>query len=476
MIEVATKAGMFMTLLESVELIGYTDVLATMDPLTVFAPTDEAFAAYDGLEALKSNPQALAGLLANHVVQERIMSADTKYGQTFLTLGQKIITVNINADSTNSPTVNNANVLKTDVEASNGVIHILDAVLTFDTGAELPNIVELAESSGQNPELVAAITESGLADTLRGPGPFTVFIPTETAFDNYGGMEGLMEDEEAMRALLLNHVVNGRFLADDLQEDMTFRTVGGAILTMGTAPDGISMVNNARIELGDVEASNGVIHIIDAVLEFPPTDNIVELAMSASDNFSTLVTAVKAAGLVDALSGAGPMTVLAPNNAAFAKVQNLDALLADTDALKDLLLNHVFDGLIYGENVEFNKTYVMLGGKSIVLVNADPVFMVNNAVLVATDMFATNGVVHEIDSVLTFPEDDKVVDVVVPAEEDKNETDVTDEEKNTTEKVNDTEKVDDTDKDEDKEGDSSAAFTKTFSSVFIGIVALLFAL
>ena len=107
-----------------------------------------------------------------------------------------------------------------------------------------------------------------------------------------------------MQSLLLNYVVSGKFLAKDFQVDMTFRTVGGKILTI---KDGGSMVNNAKIELGNLEASNRVIHIIDSVLDFPPTDNIVELA-SESENFSTLVTAVQAAGLVDALSGAGPMS------------------------------------------------------------------------------------------------------------------------------------------------------------------------
>jgi len=153
----------------------------------------------------------------------------------------------------------------------------------------------------------------------------------------------------------------------------------------------------------DIETSNGVIHVIDAVVQ-PETRDIVEVA-SEDDRFTTLVTAVQAAGLVDALKGDGPLTVFAPTNDAFDALPDgaLDSLLSDTQALSDVLLYHVVDGKVMStEVVELTEAETLLGEKLSIEV-MDGSVMVNEAQVILTDIETSNGVIHVIDSVLLPP-------------------------------------------------------------------------
>lgn len=355
----------------------------------------------------------------------------------------------------------------THVQAADGVCDEPNDCITktiVDVGGEF------AVEYGVSPLLVAALKKSSLAEPLEGDGPFTVFAPSETAL-KFLDLNALLKDLGAAQNILLNHVVSGKFMASDMIPGQTYQTAGGNILTiMSGNNDSSVMVNNVIIERADVVASNGVIHIINGVLDFGPTENIIEFA-AAADNFSTLVAAVKAAGLVDVLSGEGPMTLLAPNNAAFAKVENFDALMADAGALKELLLNHIVGELVTSEMIEpsswssLGSSFVTLGGKTItVTLDENQPSMVNSANIGLYDLMVKNGVIHEIDTVLTFQEDKEMssVDEVV------NETSAEDsleEAKSASENKTDT-----------PADNNSAAFAKAFNVAFICVVSLFFAL
>ena len=128
------------------------------------------------------------------------------------------------------------------------------------------DIVDTAVEAGTFTTLVAAVQAAGLVDTLKGDGPFTVFAPTDEAFAALpaGTVEGLLEDPEALAAILTYHVVPGKVMSGDLTNNMMAPTANGADVTIMT--EGGVMVNDANVVVADVEASNGVIHVIDKVI------------------------------------------------------------------------------------------------------------------------------------------------------------------------------------------------------------------
>merc|ERR1719482_2011134 len=221
-----------------------------------------------------------------------------------------------------------AAVSATDTEASNGVVHTIGAVmLPPSTPAPPMNIVEIAESVETFSTLVAALTAADLVETLSGPGPFTVFAPTNAAFGALapGTLDSLLleENKDQLTGILTFHVVSGQLMAADLSDGQTLTTVNGAMLQVSITDAGVQLLDAsgntlAAVSATDTEASNGVVHTIGAVMLPPSTPappmNIVEIAESV-DIFSTLVAALTAADLVETLSGPGPFTVFAPTNA-----------------------------------------------------------------------------------------------------------------------------------------------------------------
>ena len=136
-------------------------------------------------------------------------------------------------------------------------------------GGHSMDIVDTAVGAGNFTTLVAAVEAAGLVETLKGEGPFTVFAPTDEAFAALpeGTVESLLADPEALAAILTYHVVPGKVMSTDLSNGMMAATVNGADVTIMT--EGGVMVNDANVVTADIEASNGVIHVIDAVI-LPP--------------------------------------------------------------------------------------------------------------------------------------------------------------------------------------------------------------
>ncbi len=258
-VETAVAAGQFKTLVQAVEAAGLADVLASDGPFTVFAPTDEAFARLPKgvLEGLLKNPDQLKSVLLYHVVAGKAMASDVVTLKTAKTvLGQWV-----DIDVSQGVRVDDAKVVKTDILASNGVIHVIDSVLLPDN-----DIIEAARSAGSFATLLAAVEAAGLTDTLRGDGPFTVFAPTDDAFAKLpkGTLEALLKDKKKLASILTYHVVAGKKMAADVVEVESLTTVQGQPVRI-SKQSGV-MVETARILKTDVPATNGVIHVIDTVI------------------------------------------------------------------------------------------------------------------------------------------------------------------------------------------------------------------
>lgn len=416
-VDIAISDGRFTTLVTALQEAGLVEALQGEGPFTVFAPTDDAFAALpEGtLESLLADKEALSSVLLYHVVDGKNMAADVIAldGQEIPALSGEAILVKVEGDSAYA---SNALILITDIEAGNGVIHVVDSVMLppsmmaeeepmEEEMTEPMSIVDIAVADGRFTTLVTAVVEAGLAETLSGEGTFTVFAPTDDAFKQLpeGTIESLLADKEALTDVLLYHVLGSTVYAENVValDGQIVETLQGQYLNVSVDDDAV-MVDNAQVIITDIMASNGVIHVIDSVL-LPETRTIAEIA-SETEGFSTLVAALEAADLVEALNGEGEFTVFAPTDDAFAALPEgaLDGLLADIEALTNVLLYHVVDGKVMSiQVVELDGQEVeTLSGQTILITVTEDGVKVNESMVIITDIEASNGVIHVIDAVL----------------------------------------------------------------------------
>jgi transforming growth factor-beta-induced protein len=274
---------------------------------------------------------------------------------------------------------------------------------------EATDIVDTAVAAGNFTTLAAALGAADLVDTLKGPGPFTVFAPTDDAFAALpaGTVDALLADVPALTDVLLNHVVSGDVRAADVIGLSSATTVGDDTLYIDIVDGNVIINGSVQVTATDIVASNGVIHVIDAVIL--PLDDIVDTAVAAGA-FDTLAVALDAAGLIDTLKGPGPFTVFAPTDDAFAALPagTVEALLGDIPALSDILLYHVVSGAAVrsGDVVQLSSA-TTVAGEDISIEVVDGGVVLNDSVMVtAVDVYASNGVIHVIDGVLLPPADD----------------------------------------------------------------------
>ena len=284
-------------------------------------------------------------------------------------------------------------------------------VLVAAAGSAEPprrDIVETAVEAGSFKTLAAALEAADLIEALKGDGPFTVLAPTDEAFSKLppGTVENLLkpENRQQLANILTFHVIPGAATGDQIVKLDNAKTLNGQRVDIRFSNARLQ-VNQASVVATDIQCSNGVIHVIDQVI-LPATDNIPTVAANAN-SFETLLAAANAAGLVDALSGNGPLTVFAPTDEAFSKLPDgtLSSLLLPENKAKlaSILKYHVVSGRIYSDDAVAAGTATTLEGSSVRISVDGDVGRVNGAKLLSTDIDASNGVIHVIDSVLLPP-------------------------------------------------------------------------
>lgn len=257
------------------------------------------------------------------------------------------------------------------------------------------DIVDTAVGAGQFSILAKALTDAKLVETLKGKGPFTVFAPTDAAFKAVGEETLKSLTVEQLTTILTYHVVAAEVPASAIKAGPV-ATVSGLTAFVSVA-DGKVKVNDANVTTADVEASNGVIHVIDKVL-LPP--NIVQAATYAG-SFKTLLGAATTAGLAGALSAPDAnLTVFAPTDGAFAAIESTVAGLS-TAQLTDVLKYHVVSGKVLSTALSAGPVPTLLG-KNVTVSLTDGV-KINDANVVIKDVVTTNGVIHVVDKVLIPP-------------------------------------------------------------------------
>lgn len=269
------------------------------------------------------------------------------------------------------------------------------------------NIVETAVEAGNFKTLAAALAAADLVEAVKGPGPFTVFAPTDEAFAKLpkGTVETLLkpENKAKLAAILTYHVVPGKVMAKDVVNVKGAKSLNGQRIDVNVSGSNVS-VDGAKVVKTDIACSNGVIHVIDSVI-LPADGNIPTVAEKAG-TFKTLLAAAKAAGLVDALSGDKALTVFAPTDEAFAALPKgtVEDLLKPENKgkLASILTYHVVEGRVYSEDVVAAKAAKTLQGGTVTVSLKDGVY-IDNAKVIKTDIDASNGVIHVINKVLMPP-------------------------------------------------------------------------
>ena len=409
-VDIAVADGRFTTLVAALTAAGLVDTLKGAGPFTVFAPTDDAFKKLpEGtVEGLLKDIPALTKILLYHVVPAHYEAAALAKLTTVETVGGPSLTVKVEQGNVR---INDAQVIIADVKASNGVIHVIDTVLLPPAEPAAPDIVDLAVADGRFTTLAKALTEAGLVNFVKQSAALTVFAPTDDAFAKLpeGTLDALLKDKAALTRVLLYHIAPGQAVAQDVVNMSSVATFAGAYPSI-RAEDGKVMVDDAQVIIPDLLASNGVIHVIDSVLLPPATPpaaqkDIVEVAV-ADGRFTTLAAALTAAGLVDALKGPGPFTVFAPTDDAFKKLPEgtVEGLLKDFPALTKILLYHVAPGKVIAGDVIKLKTLGTLADVPVSFKVSEGKVMVGEAQVILTDIVASNGVIHVIDTVLLPPQ------------------------------------------------------------------------
>lgn len=288
---------------------------------------------------------------------------------------------------------------------------------------EIPtSIAEIAADDERFGILVEALIRTDLDGTLDQAGAYTVMAPTDNAFEQLLSDLGLASlddvDDATLRNILLYHVIGSEVSSTEITTGY-FPTLasgpnGESLNVYVNTNNGVVLNGNASVTEADIEADNGIIHVIDAVI-MPA--NVVELAIPNND-FSSLVSAVVTAGLADALSGEGPFTVFAPTNDAFAQllsdlgVSTIEEIPLET--LSSVLLYHVVPGNVTSAEVSTGMVSTLNENAQLAIETSAGVVINGDVNVIATDVQGTNGVIHVIDKVLLPTiESNTIVDIAM---------------------------------------------------------------
>ena len=425
-VDAAVANGSFTTLVAALQATGLDATLSDPDAkFTVFAPTDDAFELLgeDTINGLLADTETLSDILTYHVISGEVDAAKAvaSAGNTVEMVNGDMVGLSLDGDNL---LVNTATVITTDLQTDNGIIHVIDAVILppKDKGEPTMNIVETAVSAGNFTTLVTALQAAGLDGALADETKeFTVFAPTDEAFNLLGAdtIAALLADTETLSNILLQHVVEttvsstAAFTLNGKQAT----TLSGAMVPININSETDSLTfGGAKIVMTDLYTTNGVIHVIDMVVVADvvvpePAMSIVDVATQAG-SFNTLVAALTATGLNEVLANLDAQyTVFAPSDEAFALLgqDTINALLADPEALSNILLYHVVsDAKVMQDQAvtiaqSDNKMITMTNSQKASLSLTDSTLYVNKSAVSAANIMADNGVIHVVDQVILPP-------------------------------------------------------------------------
>ncbi|XP_068947989.1 transforming growth factor-beta-induced protein ig-h3 [Petaurus breviceps papuanus] len=381
----------------------YTDRTEKLRPemegpgsFTIFAPSNEAWAALSAevLDSLVSNVNVeLLNALRYHMIDRRVLTDELKHGTTLTSMYQNS-DIHIHHYPNGIVTVNCARLLKADHHATNGVVHLIDKVISTTTNS----IQQFIEIEDTFETLRAAVAASGLNTLLESDGQFTFLAPTNEAFKKIDPetLNRILGDPEALKDLLNNHILKSAMCAEAIIAGLSMETLGGNTLDVGCNGDVLTIDGKAIISNKDNLATNGVIHYVDELLIPDSAKTLFELA--AESDVSVSIDLYKQAGLGSHLSGTERLTLLAPLNSVFK-----DGVPYVDSNMKNLLLNHIVKDQLSSKYLYHGQTLDTLGGKKLRVFVYRNSLCIENSCIAAHDKRGRFGTLFTVDRILTPP-------------------------------------------------------------------------
>jgi len=422
-VEIAQSDPNLSTLVSAIVAADLTDVLSTGGPFTVFAPTNAAFAKLDPavLNNIIGNPTLLTALLQYHVVSGEVNSSDLTNGPVGTLLSGQSINVDVSGGMV---TLNGSSkVTAADIDASNGVIHVIDEVLLpADFAAQ--TIVQIAASNPDFSILVKALLKPELADLYAAANNptsnLTVFAPNDAAFNatlNALGKESIDDlPIDLLKEIVTYHILGGAVMSNELSNGDVATLLPGESVTVDIT-DGVK-INGANVLAPDIKAINGVVHVVESVLlpsYVASAVGTISEVILFDPNYTILVAALKKAELLETVSTTDNLTLFAPDNAAFvaANITSLEGL--DKETLTPILLYHVLGAKVLSSQLPADGMATTLSADEKMYLGYlnDGVVLINGLTqITGVDMEKSNGVVHTINRTLVPPAGD-VVDIAI---------------------------------------------------------------
>uniref|UniRef100_A0A672Y6Y7 Periostin, osteoblast specific factor a n=1 Tax=Sphaeramia orbicularis TaxID=375764 RepID=A0A672Y6Y7_9TELE len=360
---------------------------------TMFAPSNDA---WEELEpnvrsALESNVNIeLYNALHFHMVNHRLLTKDMKDGMTVTSMYNDL-GLYINHYSNGIVTVNCARIIHGNQVATNGVVHVIDRVISA-VGNTIKNVLDVTdELSSFN----AAAIASGVMDKLDKPGHFTLFAPTNEAFDKLGPgyLERIMGDKAIIEALVKYHLLNSVQCSEAIMAGSVFETAEGSTIEIGCDGDSLTVNGIKMVLKKDIVTTNGVIHLIDQVLVPNSAKDVMELLGESQSTFSDMVSEL---GLAAALGPKTEFTLLAPLNTAFTN----EVMSIDQTVLREILENHILKLKVTLSELYNGQLLETLAGKLIRVFIYRTAVCIENACMVRGSKEGSNGALHLLRSII----------------------------------------------------------------------------
>ncbi|XP_045695152.1 periostin isoform X6 [Phyllostomus hastatus] len=354
---------------------------------TYFAPSNDA---WDNLDpdirrGLESNVNVeLLNALHSHMVNKRMLTKDLKNGMIIPSMYNNL-GLFINHYPNGVVTVNCARIIHGNQIATNGVVHVIDRVLT-QIGTSIQDFIEAEDDLSS---FRAAAITSDIMETLGRDGHFTLFAPTNEAFQRLprGVLERIMGDKVASEALMKYHILNTLQCSEAITGGAVFETLEGDTIEIGCDGDSITVNGIKMVNKKDIVTNNGVIHLIDQVLIPDAAKQVLELAGKQQTTFTDLMAQL---GLASTLRPDREYTLLAPVNTAFSD----DTLRMDQRLLKLILQNHILKVKVGLSELYNGQKLETVGGKQLRVFVYRTAVCIENSCMVRGSKQGRNGAIH----------------------------------------------------------------------------------
>ncbi|KAM6907512.1 periostin-like [Xenentodon cancila] len=372
---------------------------------TMFAPSNDAWNLVDpGIRAaLVSNVNIeLYNALHFHMVNHRLLTKDMKNGMTVTSMysDQKLY---FNHYSNGVVTVNCARIISANQVATNGVVHVIDRVIS----AVSKTIRDVLEDDNSLTTFSTAATAAGIMDKLDQPGQYTLFAPTDEAFDKLGPgyFERLMDDKVVIAALVNYHLLNSVQCAEAIMAGSVYETAEGSTIVINCDGDSLTVNGIKMVLKKDIVTSNGVIHLIDQVLIPDSAKDVTELIGITQSTFRDMMTEM---GFVAAMGPKTEYTLLAPLNGAFSTT----VMSIDQSLLRLILENHIVKTKVTLSELYNGQLLETLGGKLLRVFVYRTAVCIENACMVRGSKEGSNGALHVLTSLIK-PTDETIYKTLI---------------------------------------------------------------